>query len=72
MDLAAVIQSSKLLDKIQKWRFVELANLLTHDTQLRCDTLIITQDGQSMIVGPRLQENRRYYNIPSGLFYLCC
>ena len=39
--------STKLLDKIQKWEFVELASLLTHDTygQSRGDTLTITQDG---------------------------
>lgn len=42
--------STKLLDKIQKWQFVKLASLLTHDTQSRGDTLTITQDGQSMVV----------------------
>ena len=44
--------STKLLDKIQKWEFVELVSLLTHDThgQSRGDTLTITQDGQSMVV----------------------
>ena len=44
--------STKLLDKIQKWEFVELVNLLTHDThgQSRGDTLTITQDGRSMVV----------------------
>ena len=44
--------STKLLDKIQKWEFVELASLLTHDTygQSRGDTLTITQDGRSMVV----------------------
>ena len=45
--------STKLLEKIQKRQFVELASLLSHDTLSRGDSLTITQDGRSMIVRPQ-------------------
>ena len=44
---------TKLLEKIQKWEFVELASLLSHGTLSRGDALMITQDGRSMIVRPQ-------------------
>ena len=41
--------STKLLEKIQKWDFMNPASLLTYDTTSGGDTLTITQNGQSMI-----------------------
>lgn len=51
--------STKILEKIQKWEFVELASLLSHDTPARGEALTITQDGQTMIVQPQEQSATR-------------
>ena len=61
--------STKLLEKIQKWEFIELASLLTHDGPSRGETLTITQDGQSMIVRPQEESHgrKKINDIPSWL-----
>ena len=50
-----------------KWEFVEIASLPTHDTQSGCDTLIITQNGNSTTRWvSRPQENSQHHNMGSG------
>ena len=61
--------STKLLEKIQKWEFIELASLLTHDAPSRSDTLTISQDGRSMILRPQEESlgRKKINDIPSWI-----
>ena len=61
--------STKLLEKIQKWKFIELASLLTHDAPSRSETLTILQDGRSMILRPPEESlgRKKINDIPSWI-----
>ena len=51
--------STKLLEKIQNWEFVELANLLSHDIPSGSESLSIIKYGQSIIVRPQNEPASR-------------
>ena len=61
--------STKLLEKIQKWEFIELASLLTYDAPNMSDTLTISQDGRSMILQPQEESlgRKKINDIPSWI-----
>ena len=51
--------STKFLEKIQNWEFVELANLLSHENPSGSESLSIIKDGHSMIVRPQNEPASR-------------
>ena len=52
--------TSKLLDKIQRWEFIDLSSLLSCDPSVKSDTVAFTQEGQHiLVVDPQSHINRR-------------
>ena len=52
--------TTKLLDKIQRWEFVDLSSLLSCDPTVKSDTVALTHEAQHLlVVDPQSQFNRR-------------
>ena len=50
--------TTKLLDKMQRWEFVDLSSLLSCDPTIKSDTVALTHEGQHLlVVNPQSQFN---------------
>ena len=52
--------TTKLLDKIQKWEFIDLPSLLSGDSSAKSDAVTLTHEDQPILLAdPQSHSNRR-------------